>query len=543
MNRPGLLEREGIDDRRPWVSGIDAERRRPDSGHGRRKTDRHCVAPHPTATAQRYHQAAHTADVNQTSTRRRPRSAPWRLPFIEAPLRLTALRREARIRATLACADLLAGACALVAIGSAYGSGSFVAPESVLILPIVIVLARVLGLYHKDEIRLRQSTLDEAPALFQLATLFALAVWLARHAIFGGDFTGAHVMSFLLGFFAVAFSFRVVARAIGRRITAPERCLVVGYARTVERFERALGATASGSVIVRSMPSDTASSEQESFLTLSDPTRLAAILETDPADRLIVAPRDPATDHVLALVHAAKLLGLRVTVLPFLDEVMGASAEIETVGGMTVLDLPRYDLSRSARATKRALDVLGAAFGLVALLPVLTVVAVLIKLESHGPVLFRQTRTGRDGKKFSILKFRTMVEGADKQKGQLQSRNESAGLFKIADDPRITRVGRPLRMTSLDELPQLWNVARGDMSLVGPRPLVEDEDAKVVGWFRHRLRLQPGMTGHWQVLGSSRIPLDDMIRIDYLYVANWSLWGDIKLLLRTVPYVLARRGL
>ena len=175
--------------------------------------------------------------------------------------------------------------------------------------------------------------------------------------------------------------------------------------------------------------------------------------------------------------------------------------------------------------------------------PFVAVTAALIKLDSPGPVLFRQVRTGRDGTRFEILKFRTMVDGADSQKTKLTARNEAVGLFKIADDPRVTRVGRFLRKTSLDELPQLWNVIRGDMSLVGPRPLIVDEDAKVVGWFRHRLRLQPGMTGPWQVLGSARIPLDDMIRIDYLYVANWSLWADIKILLQTIPYVLMGRGM
>jgi lipopolysaccharide/colanic/teichoic acid biosynthesis glycosyltransferase len=232
-----------------------------------------------------------------------------------------------------------------------------------------------------------------------------------------------------------------------------------------------------------------------------------------------------------------------VTVVPFLGEMMGASAEVEAVGGVTVLGLPRFDLPRSTRAAKRALDLVGAGIGLVLVAPLMVLIGALVKLDSRGPVLFRQLRAGRDGKAFWILKFRTMVDGADEQKSQLRSRSEADGLFKIADDPRITRVGRFLRRTSLDELPQLWNVVRGDMSLVGPRPLVLDEDAKVVGWFRHRLQLQPGITGHWQVLGSARIPLDDMIRIDYLYVANWSLWGDIKLLLQTVPYVLGRRGL
>jgi lipopolysaccharide/colanic/teichoic acid biosynthesis glycosyltransferase len=171
------------------------------------------------------------------------------------------------------------------------------------------------------------------------------------------------------------------------------------------------------------------------------------------------------------------------------------------------------------------------------------VLAVLVKLDSPGPVLFRQIRMGRDGEPFQILKFRSMVDGADAQKADLRSSNEQVGLFKIAADPRITRVGSFLRKTALDELPQLWNVLVGDMSLVGPRPLVEEEDATVVGWFRHRLHLQPGMTGQWQVLGGSRIPLEDMIRIDYLYVVNWSLWGDIKLLLQTIPYVLGRQGM
>ena len=465
------------------------------------------------------------------------------MPFIEAPLGRRARHREARIRAILACADLLGGAGILLLVGTFYEPKSFAALKILLILPVVALLARVLGLYHRDETRLRQSTLDEVPALFQLSTFFALAVWLTSHAIYGGDLTGKQVMSVLLGFFAVSVVFRGIARALARRVTAPERCLVVGDIATSDRLEQALGRGTSGTVIVAAISCPTARLERESFETLSDPSSLAAVLEAHPADRLIVAPRDAASDQVLPLVHAAKLLGLRITVLPLLDEVIGASAEVESVGGVTLMSLPRYDLSRSARATKRALDVFGAMIGLIVLSPLLATVAALIKLDSKGPVLFRQIRTGRDGKTFWILKFRTMVKDAEQQKRQLQSANEAIGLFKIADDPRMTRVGGWLRRTSLDELPQLWNVLRGDMSLVGPRPLVQDEDAQVVGWTRqHRLHLQPGMTGHWQVLGSSRIPLEEMVRIDCLYVANWSLWGDIKLLLRTIPYVLSARG-
>ncbi len=143
-----------------------------------------------------------------------------------------------------------------------------------------------------------------------------------------------------------------------------------------------------------------------------------------------------------------------------------------------------------------------------------------------------------------MLKFRTMVKDADGLKDSLRDRNEAQeGLFKIAADPRVTRVGRLLRSTALDELPQLLNIVKGEMSLVGPRPLVIEEDERIGGWNRRRLELMPGMTGPWQILGPSRVPLKEMVALDYLYVANWSLWTDIKILLRTVPHVLGRRGL
>ena len=167
-----------------------------------------------------------------------------------------------------------------------------------------------------------------------------------------------------------------------------------------------------------------------------------------------------------------------------------------------------------------------------------------IKLDSRGPVFFRQVRVGRYGRCFHLLKFRTMVPDAEALKDSLRDRNEAQeGMFKIAEDPRVTRVGRFLRKSALDELPQLINVVRGEMSLVGPRPLVIDEDRRVEGWHRQRLDLMPGMTGPWQILGPVRVPLREMVAIDYLYVANWSLWNDVKILLRTGPYVAGRHGL
>jgi lipopolysaccharide/colanic/teichoic acid biosynthesis glycosyltransferase len=215
----------------------------------------------------------------------------------------------------------------------------------------------------------------------------------------------------------------------------------------------------------------------------------------------------------------------------------------DQVSGMTMLGVRRFGLTRSSEVVKRGFDLAGASLLLLVFAPVLLAAALAIKLDSRGPVLFRQLRVGRDGRPFQILKFRTMVADAESRKDELRDLNERDGLFKIERDPRITRVGLLLRRTSLDELAQLVNVVRGEMSLVGPRPLVLDEDRQIQGWQRRRLHLTPGVTGHWQILGSARIPLQEMVKIDYLYVANWSLWVDVKILLRTVTHVLTRQGM
>jgi len=225
-------------------------------------------------------------------------------------------------------------------------------------------------------------------------------------------------------------------------------------------------------------------------------------------------------------------------------EVVGSSVEFDDLHGVTLMGVRRFELTRSSAAIKRAFDLVGASIGLLAVAPLLIAIAVAIKLDSRGPVFFRQLRVGRHGRRFYMLKFRTMVPDAESLKDSLRHRNEAKeGLFKIAEDPRVTRVGRWLRRSALDELPQLLNIFIGEMSLVGPRPLVLDEDQRIEGWNRRRLEITPGMTGPWQILGPARVPLKEMVALDYLYVANWSLWSDMKILLRTVPHVLGRRGL
>jgi exopolysaccharide biosynthesis polyprenyl glycosylphosphotransferase len=256
----------------------------------------------------------------------------------------------------------------------------------------------------------------------------------------------------------------------------------------------------------------------------------------------VVAAGVAAPDHELDAIQAAKALGVKVSVLPRILEVVGSSASFDHVDGLTLLGVPRFGLTWTARLAKRSFDLAGSLAILLLALPAMVVIATAVKLTSPGPVFFRQTRIGRNGHAFGMLKFRSMQNDADRLKDSLRKQNEQVGLFKIADDPRITAVGRLLRRTSLDELPQLLNVVRGEMSLIGPRPLVPEEDRQIQGWHRRRLHLTPGMTGPWQVLGSSRIPLNEMVTIDYLYVANWSVWGDVKILVRTIGTVFARRG-
>jgi exopolysaccharide biosynthesis polyprenyl glycosylphosphotransferase len=271
---------------------------------------------------------------------------------------------------------------------------------------------------------------------------------------------------------------------------------------------------------------------------------LGIALAQHDVERVLIAPGHSDPELILHAIRTVRSMGVKVSVLPRLFEAVGSAVEIDDLDGIPLLGLRRQGLPLSSRVLKRAADIAVSLATLVLLAPMLLVVAVAIRWDSPGPVLFRQRRIGRHGQSFEILKFRTMHDGADAMKTALMRLNEGAdGFFKIADDPRVTRVGRLLRRTCLDELPQLLNVLRGEMSLVGPRPLVLDEDRRINGWQRARLDLVPGITGVWQVLGSSRVPLEEMVKIDYLYATNWSLWLDVKLILRTVPHVLARRGL
>lgn len=228
--------------------------------------------------------------------------------------------------------------------------------------------------------------------------------------------------------------------------------------------------------------------------------------------------------------------------VPPLAELFLDPRSVGEVGGIPIIPLGRVTRSRRSFPGKRALDLVGAGTLALVLLPLVALIALAVKLDDGGPVLYRQARVGRGGRMFPMLKFRTMVVGADQMLAELTDGNISDGLlFKLRDDPRVTRVGRLLRRTSLDELPQVWNVLGGTMSLVGPRPLPVDAD-EFSPMEAERHTVLPGITGYWQLSGGPELSYVEMIRLDLAYIRNWSLWLDLRLLLRTVPAILHRHG-
>jgi len=450
------------------------------------------------------------------------------------------LRRDALFRRALALADVAAAGMALILVIPVFGNGETLLAASVLALPLVVLISKVIGLYEQDELVLHRRTLDEAPALFQLATLYTLLVFLLEASLIDGAMGRAQVIGLWVSLFVLSLAGRAAARLLARRRAQPERCLLIGEPSGCQRIKSKLeSAPAVGAEVVGIIELDPRGGRPAS----ADLDELRAAVTEQSVHRVIIAPVSTDSSDTLELVRASKQLGVRVSLLPRMLEVVGSSVEFDDLDGMAMLAIRRFGLTRSSWAVKRSLDLVGSTIAVLAAAPVLAVAALAIRLESPGPIFFRQTRVGRDGERFDIMKFRTMVADAEERKADLLALNETDGFFKMKDDPRITRVGKVLRKTALDELPQLFNVMAGKMSLVGPRPLVVDEDRRVEGMHRSRLHLTPGMTGHWQILGSSRIPMSEMVNIDYLYVANWSIWVDIKILLRTVPFMLARRGL
>lgn len=471
-----------------------------------------------------------------------PDVVPQESPAAREPL-TDPLRREAFYRRLLIVADLFATMLATLLTATAGGAIRLTVQAFAIVL-VTPVVAKVVGLYDRDEPRLNRSTLDEVPSLIQLATFVAFLSFVGSPWLFDHVFSPENGAVFVLTLFAALVVLRAGARRAAGLLTRPERCLFIGSRGEAMRFQEKLEHDpAANAKLVAQVELDavwpwTASLEPDDAVIQA--RHLVRELE---AQRVIIAPHNPLGSDVVTLMRMFEGAGVRVSVIPALLQVVGSSVEFDDVHGVAVLGVRSFRLSRSSRFAKRCFDLLAAMTLILLTAPVTAIIAIAIRLDSHGPILFRQERVGRAGRRFWVFKFRSMVADAEERKRGLAAKNDAAeGFFKIVGDPRITGVGRLLRKSSLDELPQLFNVLRGEMSLVGPRPLIPEEDARVVGWHRRRLELTPGITGHWQVLGSSRVPLGEMVAIDYLYVANWSLWSDMKLLLRTVPHVAGRRG-
>ncbi len=360
----------------------------------------------------------------------------------------------------------------------------------------------------------------------------------------------------LLVFWAAAIALLVTGRAVARaicrrRINYLQNTVIVGAGEIGQLVARKLlkhpeyGLNLIGYVDADPLERSGAAA---SVPLLGGPEKLPALIRLLDVERVIIAFSRAGHAEMLDLIRSLKDFDVQIDIVPRFFELVGSEVGFHSVEGMSLVGLPPMRLARSSQLLKVVLDLVLSAVGLLLLAPVFLLIGIMIKLDSPGPIFFRQVRTGFGGKPFRIYKFRTMSVDAESQKAGLKHLNqhslagEDARMFKVTHDPRVTRIGRLLRRVSLDELPQLINVLRGQMSLVGPRPLVLDESEHVVSWGRTRLRLKPGITGLWQVLGRSEIPFDEMTRLDYLYVTSWSLWGDIMLIFRTIPVIFRRRS-
>ena len=455
-----------------------------------------------------------------------------------------ASRRDSTYRRLLGVGDMLATIAALC-LTLVIVNQSVIYWSMFSAVLMVVPSAKLMGLYDRDAQLLNHTTLDEFPRIATLALLVGVGAAIARDlALSGPPLISVPMFLTLVLLLALSLTVaRVTMRWIARMVTPPQRLLAVGSAEDADDLIRRIEhANSIRAEVVGRISIDWDEIETGRADVVGDTRDLRRAIDAYKIDRLVVMPGHSHSEVVSEVVRAVRSVGVKISLMPRLFDAIGFAIEPDDVGGMQLMGVRDFQMTSSSSLIKRTTDIIGAGVALALLSPVFAICALWVKLDSSGPVFYRQRRIGRGGKPFEILKFRTMHAGADSQKDALEHLNEASGLFKIADDPRITRAGKPLRALALDELPQLINVLRGDMSLVGPRPLVPAEDEAITGWYRRRSQITPGITGVWQLLGPVRIPLDEMVKMDYLYVANWSWWGDVKILLRTVPYVAGRRG-
>ena len=478
----------------------------------------------------------------------------------EAPLRQARYRRGSLVRRALLTADVaglvLAFALATLLLPRVADTVDRVSPgyefiAFLLAIPFWILMLHLEGLYDRDEERTDHSTVDDIVGVFRSVTI---GVWV--FALFGIATNVVHPGLVRLGlFWAIAIALiptlRAAIRSLCRHLPGyTQNAVIVGAGDVGQRLALKLmnhgeyGIRLVGFVDDQPTKLDAELAQRLPVL-LGGPERLRECIAEHRVQRVIFAFSNDSHEEVLANIRAIRDLDVQIDIVPRYFEVFGGGAEVHTLEGIPLVGLRPTRLSRSSRILKRAFDLVAATLGLLFLAPLFAAAALCIKIGSRGPVFFRQVRRGANGTTFRIYKFRTMVAEAEEKKADVvhlnMHRDRDPRMTKIPDDPRVTRVGRFLRRTSIDELPQLINVIKGEMSLVGPRPLILEEDAFVQEWARKRLDLKPGITGLWQVLGRSDIPFDEMTKLDYVYVTNWSLREDIRLILLTVPSLLRPR--
>ena len=393
------------------------------------------------------------------------------------------------------------------------------------------------------------SARGERPGLSRIVSSLAQVTLVALiYAVASGSEFSSYYIFYGSLFFAVIYisllrvGYEKVTGALLRAAGYQRRAVLVGSGEHIEAVGHALRDAAHPTVKVVGFISLTPR-PNNGLLSLGTLDELAQVIHRHRIDEVIIADPDFPQPQAVELVDVAHSAGVRVRIAPSTMELLVHRAEFVPGEAVPLFELKPPVFEGFDFFVKRTFDLVGASLLLVVLSPVLAAIALAVRLSSRGPVIYRSSRPGIGGAPFQCLKFRTMYRDADQRQADLESLNEATGaLFKMRHDPRMTPVGRFLRRYSLDELPQLFNVVRGEMSLVGPRPLPERDFQRLEEWHKKRYLVTPGITGLWQVSGRSELDFDDLVRLDFLYLERWSVFLDLSILVKTVPAVLSRRG-
>ena len=469
-------------------------------------------------------------------------------------------RRGWLVRRLLVAADVVGLAAAffvteLLFRGSGVVDEVGIAIESVifaLALPIWVLAAKLYGLYDRDEERATHSTADEVMSVFHLITVAVLGFYATSWLVGLSRPDQAKLSTFWLLALVGVIAARLVTRSLARRHPAyVQNTLILGAGDVGQLVGRKLLQHPEYRInLVGFVDSDPKEFRRdlEGVSILGEPDQIIDIVERHAIDRVIIAFSQDLPEEMLRLVFALRACNVQVDIVPRLFEALGANAALHGVEGMPLVGLPATRIPRSSRMLKRGFDVVGASALLLLAAPIMLVIGVLIRHDSAGPVFFRQRRLGMDMREFTLLKFRTMQTGTDEaphrayvqqimSPGALPASNN---LYKL-ERPEVTRVGRWLRRTSLDELPQLLNVLRGDMSLVGPRPSIPYEVELFAPHHFERFLVPAGLTGLWQVEARAHSTFREALDLDVVYARGWSLGLDLRLLMRTPALIFRRK--